>query len=403
VPPAAAPNRRASVLRRDGVTAPPDTCLVDRTGQRAQPPGAKGHRAARRLLSSLPMRLSGLRPRAVVLAALIALVTTACGASDPAEPGPDAGASDAAVAIDATTADAPVAPQPIVAPPDTWTFIPIEGARCAQGGATGIIVRLRPGSRDLLLYFEGGGSCSDAETCWLDPTAANVTGYGAAEAAAESKLRSYSLFQPDAASGNPFATMNMVMIPYCTGDAHAGDAVVEMMVGSVARPTYFVGAKNAALALARLGATFPDLDRVFLAGTSAGGGGATFQYRAVRDTFATTVHSVIDSTPGFPNPADADKWTLWGVTPPCPTCTTVPAVRAYNRSLDPDVALRLPVVRLRSRPPPTGAASRSSPHSWTSCAPPWPPTPTPAATSPTTSTTTAATVSCHVITTKNRA
>jgi hypothetical protein len=67
--------------------------------------------------------------------------------------------------------------------------------------------------------------------------------------------------------------MNMVMIPYCTGDAHAGDAVVEMMVGSVARPTYFVGAKNAALALARLGATFPDLDRVFLAGTSAGGGG----------------------------------------------------------------------------------------------------------------------------------
>jgi hypothetical protein len=74
---------------------------------------------------------------------------------------------------------------------------------------------------------------------------------------------------------------------------------------------------------------------VFLAGTSAGGGGATFQYRAVRDTFATTVHSVIDSTPGFPNPADADKWTLWGVTPPCPTCTTFPAVRAYNRSLDP--------------------------------------------------------------------
>jgi hypothetical protein len=348
VPPAAAPNRRASVLRRDGVTAPPDTCLVDRTGQRAQPPGAKGHRAARRLLSSLPMRLSGLRPRAVVLAALIALVTTACGASDPAEPGPDAGASDAAVAIDATTADAPVAPQPIVAPPDTWTFIPIEGARCAQGGATGIIVRLRPGSRDLLLYFEGGGSCSDAETCWLDPTAANVTGYGAAEAAAESKLRSYSLFQPDAASGNPFATMNMVMIPYCTGDAHAGDAVVEMMVGSVARPTYFVGAKNAALALARLGATFPDLDRVFLAGTSAGGGGATFQYRAVRDTFATTVHSVIDSTPGFPNPADADKWTLWGVTPAVPDLHHVPGGSRLQPQPRSRLSLRLLVVRVRS-------------------------------------------------------
>lgn len=271
----------------------------------------------------------GMRPCAVILAALVA---TACGASDPAEPGPDAGPSDGPTAVDATATDAP---QPIVAPANTWTYVPIDGARCAQGGETGIIVRLRPDSRDLLLYFEGGGACSDAETCWLDPTAANVAGYGPVEAAAESKLRSYALFDPDAASGNPFATMNMVMIPYCTGDAHAGDAVVDLMVDNVPRATHFVGANNARLALARLGVTLPDLDRVFVAGTSAGGGGATFHYGRVRDTFATTVHTVIDSTPGFPSPGDAGKWALWGVVLPCPTCTTVPAVRAYNRSLDP--------------------------------------------------------------------
>ncbi len=261
----------------------------------------------------------------------VLVVTTlllGCGTPASEDLAPDAATPDAAE----PSPDAPT-PPPIVVPPATWTFVPIEGSVCNHGTPTGIGVRLEPGSKELLIYLQGGGACSSGPSCWSEPSATNLSGYGAAEFAVEPQLTGYALL--GTGSDNPFAGMNMVMVPYCTGDVHAGNRVVELDDNGTTRESHFVGAANLDRMLVRLAATFPDLERVFLVGTSAGGGGATFNFSKVSATLATTVHTIIDSAPGFADVGDEMKFDLWGVTPVCPTCETAADVRRYNRSLDP--------------------------------------------------------------------
>lgn len=262
----------------------------------------------------LPIRLAA--------ALALTMLLIACGGGDSTTPPPPTGGTG---------------PQPIVAAARTWTFIPIEGARCANGSATGIGVRLVPGSRELYIYMEGGGACTTGDNCWGNGPggAANVNGYGAAEFATESKLANFAFLETTAGTRNPFVNMNMVMVPYCTGDGHSGNAVRALTVGTGTRDTHFVGANNMRLALERLAATFPTLNQVWLMGTSAGGGGATFNYSAIRSALRAPVNSIIDSAPGFFDPSDPDKWAIWGTQAPCAGCASAGDIRRFNRSLDP--------------------------------------------------------------------
>jgi hypothetical protein len=185
--------------------------------------------------------------------------------------------------------------------------------------------------------MEGGGACSSGDSCWGNGPggAANVNGYSAAQFAVEEKLTNFGFFDTTAGTRNPFARMNMVMVPYCTGDVHGGTRMRALTVGNTTRDTYFVGGTNLRLALERLAATFPTLDAVWLMGTSAGGGGATLNYSAIRSQLRATVHTLVDSSPGFADADDARKWDLWGLQTPCAGCTTPGDVRRFNRSLDP--------------------------------------------------------------------
>lgn len=264
--------------------------------------------------------MSGIR--ALLWLALLGL--SACGGGG-IEPGPPTPPGDTG------------GPAPIVAPANTWTFIPIEGARCANGSPTGIGVRLVPGSRELFIYLDGGGSCSSGDSCWGDGPggAANLDGYGAAEFAREQALTAFTYLDGSPGTRNPFAGMNSVMVPYCTGDIHGGTRLRQLAVGTQVRDTYFVGADNLRLALDRLAATFPTLDAVWLMGTSAGGGGANLNYSRVRSTLRSTVHLVVDSAAGFEDDADAQRAELWGIQSPCAGCMTAADIRSFNRSLDP--------------------------------------------------------------------
>lgn len=188
-----------------------------------------------------------------ILLLLAALPVLGC--TTPAEDPPaDAAEPDA-------LADAP-APEGLPAAPGTWTFVPIDGMRCADGSATGIGVRLEPDSKELMLYLQGGGACTTGETCWVSKNAAHVDGYGPTEFAQDGLLENYVLLDPSATSGNPFADMTMVMVPYCTGDAHSGRAIRDLDVRGTPKTTYFVGAINMDLVLRRLAAAFPSLERV---------------------------------------------------------------------------------------------------------------------------------------------
>ncbi|MBS2012868.1 MAG: hypothetical protein JST00_08280 [Deltaproteobacteria bacterium] len=201
-------------------------------------------------------------------------------------------------------------------------------------------MRLRPGSRRLVLYMMGGGGCSTA-ACWgSSPGAQNLDGYGKAQFDEEGLKTNLAVFDTSPGTTNSFADANMVMVPYCTGDAHTGTKTVELDVDGTKKTTYFYGARNMEAFLRRLAPTFPDLERIFFVGTSAGGAGVKYNYARVRAAFGKRVDSIVDSAPGIDTPADLAnaraKAALYGaVVPGCSTCEVQADVHAFNRSLDP--------------------------------------------------------------------
>jgi hypothetical protein len=66
---------------------------------------------------------------------------------------------------------------------------------------------------------------------------------------------------------NPFADYSVVNVPYCTGDAHIGNASKEYAPGLTIQHTGYV---NGTPALEYLAATFPGATDVVVAGVSAG-------------------------------------------------------------------------------------------------------------------------------------
>lgn len=266
---------------------------------------------------------------------LARLASLCCSVAALALSGCGGGGGDSASAPPPFSAPPPPAANTgaINAPAGTWSFVRVAGARCANGSDTGISVRPVTGSRELMIFFDGGGACSSGAGCWgANPGAANLNGYAEAQFAAEGKLRNHLFLGTDAR--NPFGSMNRVMLPYCTGDAHTGNTVQTFSVNGNNRTTHFVGATNVDRMLDRLVATWPQLDRVWVVGTSAGGGGATYHYTRLRNRLGSQVNLVIDSAPGLDDADDIARWTVWGVQPVCPTCTTVERTRVYNRTLD---------------------------------------------------------------------
>jgi hypothetical protein len=222
---------------------------------------------------------------------------------------------------------------PIQAPAEQWTWVPFDDAFCANGSTTGIGVNLTTKSSRVLIYLEGGGACWSDLTCNTLMTASNFAGgYGATNFTAESTSTSY-LAEPGgffdrAAAANPFKDYSYVYVPYCTGDIHAGNNVVQYGT----KTAKHVGFQNMSAYLARLVPTFPSADRVILAGSSAGGYGSTYNWWQTQQAFGKIrVDNLNDS--GTPMPADiaalgngagptqSTQWNLPATLPPgCTGC-----------------------------------------------------------------------------------
>lgn len=221
-------------------------------------------------------------------------------------------ATDVASDVVSDAGPPPVDAEPVRAPADQWTWVDVPGSACANGRPTGFGINPRAGSRDVLIFLQGGGACWDGITCW-GPVSTSfyvATGYGRLEFATD-VARPAMLFMRRE-SANPFRDFNLVYVPYCTGDVHAGNRVATYdFLGR--RETHHMGARNLALFLPRIAATFPDARRVYLAGDSAGGFGSAFNLPRVQGAFPRVRVDVVDDS-GPPIQPSTDRWNTWSRT-----------------------------------------------------------------------------------------
>jgi len=199
-----------------------------------------------------------LRPIAVVLVGISLLA--ACGAGEQAER--PAGADPTV-----TTPTTAVSPRELPSrsagqyPADQWTQrFPGGGCECADGSEYSYWTHDGDPSR-VVLFFQGGGLCTDAVSCRLRQStyASRASGY---QVTGE-RSGIFDLTNP----ANPFRDWSFVYAPYCTGDLHLGDAVQDDGGGQV---IHHRGAANASAALDHLIRTYPDVEHLVVMGSSAG-------------------------------------------------------------------------------------------------------------------------------------
>ena len=296
----------------------------------------------------------------------VAVLFAACGGAPSSGPphGVDGGAS-----LDGGT-------RPIASPPGAWTWVPVDGSRCGAGARAGIGINRAEGGEELVLWLQGGGACWNAGTCvpsaqqygplcdygqvclvdaagGQQPTATFVTvpdpfpadGGGAWPSQLASLERSllFDRSLPD----NPFREATYVVVPYCTGDLHAGDGEQGyawkpgLFEGPYPFSMHFSGARNMEAYLGRLRETLPGLKRVWLMGASAGGYGAQLNLSRVKRAFpGAEVHVLADSAPLVETPRFKQWAEAWNLQLPegCGECDGgFPRVLAHNLSTFPEV------------------------------------------------------------------
>lgn len=188
--------------------------------------------------------------------------------------------------------------------PTGWRWVEIEGSLCNDArvvngsyvfstSQTGIAINRSPtASNDLVVFLQGGGACWDFVTCGGlvslgFPLTASTGPFGAEQFRTAVCERFPNAWLDRANLPPSLAGANLVFVPYCTGDVHGGDRAT-----TYAPPPGFSelpavtwqhrGHANLMAILARLGATFPSVSKLVVAGSSAGGFGVLANYPAFR-------------------------------------------------------------------------------------------------------------------------
>jgi hypothetical protein len=208
----------------------------------------------------------------------------------------------------------------------TYTFAVADGPRCLRGDAYSMATRNQD-SDNLLIYLQGGGSCSSA-VCSANTTAA-------------AQLPAAGLTSSTAMQ-SPVAGWNLVYVPYCDGSLHLGDKDHE----SESPPRYHHGLRNLSAALDVGVASFPKPKQILLAGSSAGGLATIYASILVRLLYPeATLFVFNDSGVGVSTPDGVrakltrDEWGTEQLIPAsCPECKASPhstPIIAWNLEHDP--------------------------------------------------------------------
>jgi hypothetical protein len=159
-------------------------------------------------------------------------------------------------------------------PPGAWHQLSPGGeTTCGHGAPYSFYYREGPG-QDLLLNFQGGGMCWNAQTCNVSTTTFDdwINPGDPSDNPALSGVGIYDFGNGD----NPFVNYDIVHVNYCTGDMHMGNNVVGFDFEGTWYETRFKGQINVSAVLNWVYNNIPDPDSVFVTGCSAGSVGAAY-------------------------------------------------------------------------------------------------------------------------------
>lgn len=117
----------------------------------------------------------------------------------------------------------------------------------------------------LLVQFQGGGICDGVQSNCPAVMAPRSIDKGV-----------FDLTRPE--GENPFASWTVLLIPYCTKDAHVGNSKTS---SDSHGPLNFIGRVNTLVVLDWVQTNLPNLERLYLQGTSAGALGAEIWTHAI--------------------------------------------------------------------------------------------------------------------------
>jgi hypothetical protein len=243
-------------------------------------------------------------------------------------PGRDSGSVDAGVTSTPDVDAGLIGPAQgdVLSVPDLeWQFVTFPQTRCANDKPTGLGVNLNRASDELVLYLRGGGACWNAATCSVGISKNIRTGYDSDDFKTDD-VREWVMFSRQEMR-NPFREMNFAIVPYCTGDVHAGTRTASYDAPINPLQITHAGARNVEAFLPKLAATLPRLRRILVVGSSAGGFGAQLNFPRIVETFPGVTIDVLADSAQLVNPQGGlvDEWVrTWGVQIPldCVGCAT---------------------------------------------------------------------------------
>jgi len=222
---------------------------------------------------------------------------------------------------------------------ETWVWEPVPEMRCADGSPAGVVVNVTERSKDLVIFFQGGGACWNVLTCAVQPGNLRPMGHDPLATWMSDGEHAQSGIFDRGDPTNPLRDASYVVIPYCTGDLHLGNTVAGYGV-------HHVGYANVTAALARIVPTFRHAPRVVVAGFSAGGVGAAASFHQIASAFDRVgrreLMLIDDAGPVLRPPylsalaSDTirNAWGLAGTIEPwCPDCVREGYHAAYGTSL----------------------------------------------------------------------
>lgn len=211
-----------------------------------------------------------------------------------------------------------------------YTFNEADGPVCLRGGQYAMATRDGSSPDNLVIYFQGGGSCTTALCRATETANPAIPTYGVLAAGDVE---------------NPVATWNVVYAPYCDGSLHFGDSEIPD------QNRKHHGLKNTSAALDVAVAKYPNPKRILLTGSSAGGYATIWMTDLVRLIWPDAKLYVFnDAGIAISNPDSPDGFRSvlgeWGaaqfIPESCDACKTSPHLttwQSWNLQHDPGMKL----------------------------------------------------------------